>query len=291
MNFILIFVLIDSLTCYDEALNEDSPKMITGNVNITAFSGETVTLPCEVINLGNHHVNWLRIQNNIPQTLTVGYQQFSRNMRFRVARTHDSNEANRIESWNFEIRKVTLEDQGTYQCYIKLGPKHKIKANVNLIVTHHKEKNMPKKDTLTAISDYYVRSERLSSNSLEKIDVFPNSWIKLRCNATGLVSLATDKQARSSFELQWFKDGTPIEPDMRRLKKWVSSYDNSNYMELELYAVEPDDSGVYQCKKDKSVLKNVLIQVLENDSNSKSKCSIFNLIYTFLLVFFMFQLN
>jgi hypothetical protein len=93
-------------------------------------------LPCEVEHLGHHHVNWLKIQGDIPQTLTVGYQQFSRNMRYRVARLHnnDKNKNNRIESWNFEIRKVSYDDQGLYQCYIKLNSKQKIKANVYLIV-------------------------------------------------------------------------------------------------------------------------------------------------------------
>ena len=127
--------------------------MITGNENITAYVGETVTLPCEVASLGSHHVNWLRIKNNVPQTLTVGYQQFSRNMRYRVARIHDSNDLNKIESWNFEIRKVTHDDEGTYQCYVKLSPKHKIKANVNLIVKQFKEKNLHKKDQISPYSD------------------------------------------------------------------------------------------------------------------------------------------
>ena len=61
-----------------------------------------------------------------------------------------------------------------------------------------------------------------------------------------------------------YKDGKLIEQDSRRLKKWVSSYDNSNYMELELYAVDPEDSGVYQCKRDKTVLKNVVLQVVDS---------------------------
>jgi hypothetical protein len=93
-------------------------------------------LPCEVENLGNHHVNWLKIQNDIPSTLTVGYQQFSRNMRYRVARLHNSykNKKKIIESWNFEIRKVTYDDHGLYECYIKLNSKQKLKANVYLIV-------------------------------------------------------------------------------------------------------------------------------------------------------------
>jgi len=73
-------------------------------------------------------------------------------------------------------------------------------------------------------------------------------------------------------------DGKLIEQDSRRLKKWVSSYDNSNYMELELYAVDPDDSGVYQCKRDKTVLKNVVLQVMDNN-----RCKYFHF-YFFLII-------
>lgn len=109
-------------------------------MNITAYVGDTVKLPCEVAHLGNHHVNWLKIQeNNIPLTLTVGYQQFSRNMRYRVARVHEK--STRVHSWNFEIRKVAYEDQGLYQCYVKLNSKEKIKANINLIVKSERGKN------------------------------------------------------------------------------------------------------------------------------------------------------
>ena len=55
-------------------------------------------------------------------------------MRYRVARLHNKNEQNKVESWSFEIRKVVPEDQGLYQCYIKINPKQKVKANINLIV-------------------------------------------------------------------------------------------------------------------------------------------------------------
>jgi hypothetical protein len=145
--------------------------VITGTVNVTAYIGDTATLPCEVANLGNHHVNWLKIERDSPITLTVGYHQFSRNMRFRVARvnhnhhhhqrhkqqnnqdetiavnnnqesalpaTASSSVPLRIESWNFEIRKVSPEDQGLYECYIKINSRHKTKANVYLTVKSEK---------------------------------------------------------------------------------------------------------------------------------------------------------
>lgn len=115
--------------------------MVTGNINITTYIGDTVTLPCQVAHLGSYHVNWLKIQNDIPMTLTVGYQQFSRNMRYRVARVNTKDPiSHKVEFWNFEIRKVTQEDQGLYECYVKLNSKHKIKSNVYLQVKSEKEK-------------------------------------------------------------------------------------------------------------------------------------------------------
>lgn len=116
----------------------------------------------------------------------------------------------------------------------------------------------------------------------------PNTWVKLRCNATGsLLSYNGKESAKSGhlkYDLQWYKDGKLIEQDSRRLKKWVSSYDNSNYMELELYAVDPDDSGTYQCKRDTTILKNVILEVVENDASIRgSTISIrFLLLITFI---------
>ncbi len=73
-------------------------------------------------------------------------------------------------------------------------------------------------------------------------------------------------------DLHWYKDGKLVQDDSRRLKKWVSSYDNSNYMELELYAIDPDDSGIYQCKRDNTVLKNVVLSVEDVNGARSFKC-------------------
>ena len=135
--------------------------------------------------------------------------------------------------------------------------------------------------------------EKLSSNLVEKVDMSPNSWIKLRCNATGSLLLskngALNNKHHSNYDLHWYKDGKLIEQDSRRLKKWVSSYDNSNYMELELFAVDPDDSGVYQCKRDKTILKNVILNVLDNSSVScfKNINFIYQILFSFIFYLFI----
>jgi hypothetical protein len=101
-------------------------------MNMTGYESETVVLPCEVENLAEHHVIWMKIENDVPLTLTVGYQQFSRNMRYRVVRTTDQNDSSAIESWNFEIRKAAKEDAGLYECFVKINSKHKVKATIHL---------------------------------------------------------------------------------------------------------------------------------------------------------------
>jgi hypothetical protein len=130
-------------------------------------------------------------------------------------------------------------------------------------------------DALSYLSNQSVnpRSEKLNSHQVEKVNMQPNSWIKLRCNATGSTQSNKNGQKVNSYDLHWYKDGKLIEQDSRRLKKWVSSYDNANYMELELYAVDNDDSGVYQCKRDKQILKDVILNVLDNSSSSNNKFS------------------
>ena len=66
--------------------------------------------------------------------MTVGYEQFSRNMRYRVIRPNDRNDSSTIEYWNFEIRKVSKEDEGLYQCHVKINQKYQIKIDVFLEV-------------------------------------------------------------------------------------------------------------------------------------------------------------
>lgn len=151
--------------------HDNMPHMITENLNVTTFVGDTVTLPCEVANLGHHHVNWLKIQDNVPMTLTVGYQQFSRNMRYRVARIHQSpNHNSKVESWNFEIRKVIPEDQGLYECYVKLGSKHKIKAHVRLSVLSEQgkrtDRNLQRRLQIFQLSFLTIERNKMDGTSL-----------------------------------------------------------------------------------------------------------------------------
>ncbi len=110
----------------------------------------------------------------------------------------------------------------------------------------------------------------------------PNNWVKLRCNTSN------SNTGSPSYDMQWYKDGQLIqEQDSRRLKKWLSSSENSNYMELELYAADPDDSGVYQCKRDTTILKNVVLNVLSENGASNLSSKINLRLFLFILLTFL----
>jgi hypothetical protein len=61
-------------------------------------------------------------------------------MRYRVMRVNDPNDSGNIESWNFEIRKINKDDEGLYQCYVKINQKYQININVYLEVLSEKGK-------------------------------------------------------------------------------------------------------------------------------------------------------
>ena len=59
-----------------------------------------------------------------------------------------------------------------------------------------------------------------------------------------------------------FLDGKIIEIDSKRSKK--SSAVNENQMELEFFSINSKDSGIYQCKRNAKVLKNIFLHIYEN---------------------------
>ena len=73
-------------------------------------------------------------------------------MRYRVIRPNDRNDSSTIEYWNFEIRKVSKEDEGLYQCHVKINQKYQIKIDVFLEVC---DKGIEKRQFLK-ISDQYL---------------------------------------------------------------------------------------------------------------------------------------
>lgn len=125
------------------------------------------------------------------------------------------------------------------------------------------------------MSDNYIaeKPSSIHSSSLvpERIMLPQYTWIKLKCNAssfnanTGQYRSHT-RNANSRNDIQWFKDGRPIEQDTRRMRK--SSGENINYVELEIYSIDVGDSGLYQCKRNSRIYKNIELIVSKGISLS-----------------------
>jgi len=64
-------------------------------------------------------VIWQYSKSRIPETLTIGYFYYRKDLRIRVV-TNTTYESD--QSWNLEIRKVKLEDEGYYLCKVMSEP-------------------------------------------------------------------------------------------------------------------------------------------------------------------------
>ncbi|XP_076238512.1 neural cell adhesion molecule 2 [Calliopsis andreniformis] len=79
---------------------------------VLAQSGSTATLPCKITDPGAGTITWVRRRDR--QLLTVGTSTHSIDNRFVVM--HSSTD------WSLQIRAVTLQDAGIYECQITSHP-------------------------------------------------------------------------------------------------------------------------------------------------------------------------
>ena len=70
------------------------------------------------------NVIWSKLnEKSRPKLLSVGLQQITFDMRYRIRMKECNNTANNqtiIQNWQLEIRKVAYEDFGVYQCSLPL---------------------------------------------------------------------------------------------------------------------------------------------------------------------------
>jgi hypothetical protein len=88
-------------------------------LHYTVRVGETLVIPCEIENRRQATVIWQYSKSRIPETLTVGYFYYRKDFRIRVIANTTTE---REQSWNLEIRKVRLDDEGYYLCKVMAEP-------------------------------------------------------------------------------------------------------------------------------------------------------------------------
>ncbi|CAL4224777.1 unnamed protein product, partial [Meganyctiphanes norvegica] len=90
--------------------HQGEPLLASNQINITAITGQTVTLPCRVSNLRDKTLSWIRTRD--LTVLAVDLIKVSTDTRIRVVHNEGT------EEWVLEIRNVVSEDSGRYECQV-----------------------------------------------------------------------------------------------------------------------------------------------------------------------------
>ena len=107
------------------------PQILTEAHNQSANISSSTSLTCHVVDLGEHHVTWLKVDplTSLPIPLAVGKQVFTTDPRYSVSFYSTSS---KDSFWSLDIYGVRLEDQGTYMCRIDNR-----KTSVSVSITLH----------------------------------------------------------------------------------------------------------------------------------------------------------
>ena len=119
--FLAFLIIISVFECHD-ITGEPVPLLTSIKIQPMLYTvklGETVNLPCEIENRRTSTVIWQFSKGRIPETLTIGTFYYRKDLRIRVI-TNTTYESD--QSWNLEIRKVKLEDEGYYLCKVMSEP-------------------------------------------------------------------------------------------------------------------------------------------------------------------------
>ncbi|XP_059082231.1 lachesin-like isoform X1 [Tigriopus californicus] len=130
------------------------PSFLNHVENNTVRAGNSVKLTCQVKNLGNYKVAWVRVDTQT--ILTIHHHIITRNQRVSLSH-HDH------EIWRLHLENVAESDRGWYMCQINTDPMRSQKGYLEVVVP-------PKIVDSRSSSDVVVRE---------------NTAVNLTCEATG----------------------------------------------------------------------------------------------------------
>ncbi|XP_018329310.1 T-lymphocyte activation antigen CD86 [Agrilus planipennis] len=106
----------------EEENNELEPMVISrgpyfvksASKNVTAIVGKTAHLSCQIKNLGDRTVSWIRHRD--LHLLTVGRSTYTSDQRFVSIHNHHS------DDWTLQVRYTQRRDSGIYECQVSTTP-------------------------------------------------------------------------------------------------------------------------------------------------------------------------
>jgi len=246
------------------------PQLGAEVVNVTAIPGQTVTLPCRVTNLNDKTVSWIRSRD--LTVLAVDRITVSTDSRIAVLHQEESND------WQLEIRGVTPEDAGGYDCQVNTHPK--ISTKVNLILLTGQEMasihDIPVSDTgipseysgLSMASDGSVQVRILGARRQE---IGVDETLQVVCEATGkdIGTLHAQTRPPNHPLILWTVDDVPVTasypPHKVEVKESWAQYSVESIVSVRY--VQLDDGGTFACHVPLEKYDKVTVNVVETDGD------------------------
>ncbi|RNA40479.1 kin of IRRE 2 [Brachionus plicatilis] len=231
--------LFTVLKAQDFRIELSDTAIKTGPSSYIVKVGDTVTIPCHIENLKKANVIWQYSKSRIPETLTVGIFNYRKDLRIRVI-VNSSEE--KEQSWDLEIRRVRLDDEGYYLCKVMAEPESLKRA-------------------------VYLRVEADLDLSMANRVVNSNDNVILTCNSSLVVDESSPLPHRSVPFLKWFKDNDRLIDGMAKINLSMSNFKIEHYhrpfiaSRLIINKFSEQNVGEYKCMfRNQTVSKHVDIK-------------------------------
>ncbi|XP_053604014.1 lachesin-like [Plodia interpunctella] len=149
-----VIIFLISMMLFRLSYAKDEPKFVGPDTNVTVVVGRDAILSCQVQNLQNYKVAWLRVDTQT--VLTIGPHVITKNHRVGVTGADP-------QAWSLTIRDVRMSDGGHYMCQVNTEPM--------ITQTHHLHVAVP---------------PDIVSGSNGEVMVREGDAVSLHCAATGI---------------------------------------------------------------------------------------------------------
>lgn len=226
-SVIFFFTIVNCKNLHDFlGLNEPFFNQ-TADAVFTAQEGSTAFLSCQIYNLNNKSVSWIRGRDS--HILTVEQETFISDLRF--ASSHKKHKMS--DTVTLTIHKVRMDDQGRYECQVSAQPK--VSKWVELVVLRPAVKILGNPD----------------------IHVKEGSDVKIRCVISNFVEAPPF--------VSWFINNKMLVDMSGQTPSLTHSSNGHSVSTLHLHSVDPEeDSGNYSCQPASLSQVTVTLHVLRS---------------------------